>query len=1097
LVSGDTDATLTNSGMAYNSKNVSTATQVTVSGLQLSGITGSVGVGSTTTDYVLDSPVKSVTARINPVTLSATVTAPDKAYDGTTVATPTISINSAGFVGSETVSASGTASFSSKNVIGTQTVTVNTTTLFNGDHGGLAENYSLGIGQTTSASITPKTLTASATAPNKTYDGTNTASPTLLINSAGLVGTETVTATGTATFNSAHVDATQVTVNSVTLANGSNGGLASNYDLSPGQTVASLITPKTLTPAIANGPLTKDYDGSTAAPTGFTPSYTWSGLVTGDTDATMSHSSAIYNSKNVSTANMVTVNGLQLTSITSPTLNSSINDYALDASSKSVIARITPLTLTAAAAPVTKTYDGNTSATPVLTITSGLLGTETVTPTGTASFNSKNVTGATTITVDQVNLVNGSNGGLAENYTLAAGQTAIGTITRKALTATATDHGKTYDGNANAAPTLTITSGLVGSERVTATATGQFNSAHAATANLVTVDSVSLADGSNGGLADNYSLTAGQTVGSTISRKTLSPTISNTNVIKAYDGTTAAPNDFTPTYNWNGAGLISGDTSASINDTSRTYNSQHVVGANTVTVSGLSLSGINGGNGSLASDYQLDNTSKTVAASIIAKTITPTITNSGVSKVYDGTTAAPTGFTPSFSWSGLVTGDSSATLSYTSSAYNSANVLSASQITVNGLQLTGPITGNKSSAITDYVLDANSKTVAASITPKLLQTNVINSGVTKFYDGTTAAPAGFTPQFSAAGMIAGDSVSLGSTGAAYNSKNVAGATQLTINGVNVASVSSTVSLPSDYRVDATSKSIVANIKPRPITLVAPAVSKTYDGNASVVSDRSQPQNLPQVTSGSLANGDLISSSRMAYDSPQAGMNKTVTLDSALIVDSNRADMSSNYATTFTGNRTSEIKPLAVAPNIAEFFGSEDTLASSAPQIQPMMAMTAPITPVNLAAVDAGKVILPPVAALSKPPEANTTGNLPAKLTPDQQALQGFTPKALGQWSEVQVKSLPASQVAVLDGPQLRQVMRSLDADVQIQAINPLVMPKIDLQTLAGLTNRQIMALTPEQLSNMTRAQINFILPILTPEQIQSIQGKPGIKTSSR
>jgi hypothetical protein len=65
---------------------------------------------------------------------------------------------------------------------------------------------------------------------------------------AGLVGTETITATGTANFNSKNVvTANLVTVDGVTLSDGTNGGLASNYSLAPGQTTAALITPAPLT----------------------------------------------------------------------------------------------------------------------------------------------------------------------------------------------------------------------------------------------------------------------------------------------------------------------------------------------------------------------------------------------------------------------------------------------------------------------------------------------------------------------------------------------------------------------------------------------------------------------------------------------------------------------------------------------------------------------------------------------------------------------------------------------------------------------------------------------------------------------------------
>ena len=86
-------------------------------------------------------------------------------------------------------------------------------------------------------SITPKTLTATASASNKVYDGDITAAATLAIASAGFVSGETVSATGAATFNTKDVaTATTVTVNST------GGGLASNYRLAAGQTAAANIT---------------------------------------------------------------------------------------------------------------------------------------------------------------------------------------------------------------------------------------------------------------------------------------------------------------------------------------------------------------------------------------------------------------------------------------------------------------------------------------------------------------------------------------------------------------------------------------------------------------------------------------------------------------------------------------------------------------------------------------------------------------------------------------------------------------------------------------------------------------------------------------
>ncbi len=75
-----------------------------------------------------------------------------------------------------------------------------------------------------------------------------TAAPVFTVS--GTVVGETVTAIGAATFNAKDVTtANLVTANSNTLEDGT--GLASNYSLATGQTVASAITTKALTATIA------------------------------------------------------------------------------------------------------------------------------------------------------------------------------------------------------------------------------------------------------------------------------------------------------------------------------------------------------------------------------------------------------------------------------------------------------------------------------------------------------------------------------------------------------------------------------------------------------------------------------------------------------------------------------------------------------------------------------------------------------------------------------------------------------------------------------------------------------------------------------
>jgi filamentous hemagglutinin family protein len=142
-------------------------------------------------------------------------------------------------------------------------------------------------------------LTATLHAADKTYDGT-TAAPASLTIDSGLVGGETVNATGSATFNTKDVaSANLVTVNSISLANGT--GLASNYSLAAGQTAAASITPAGL---VISGitAANKAYDGTTAASID-TSAARYAGLVHGDAVAVSA--TGVFDNKNAGTGKTV------------------------------------------------------------------------------------------------------------------------------------------------------------------------------------------------------------------------------------------------------------------------------------------------------------------------------------------------------------------------------------------------------------------------------------------------------------------------------------------------------------------------------------------------------------------------------------------------------------------------------------------------------------------------------------------------------------------------------------------------------------------------------------------------------------------------
>jgi hypothetical protein len=225
------------------------------------------------------------------------------------------------------------------------------------------------------------------------------------------------------------------------------------------------------------------------------------------------------------------VAGLSLGTGSNGALSSNYNALSIAGSSIS----ITQAALTLASADVIKFYDGTTNAAGAVAIVDGtLFGADTVDG-GTFAFTDKNVGVGKTVTASGVTISDGNNGA---NYSIAYANNTTSTIERAVLTATVTADDKIYDGNTGATASVSLV-GLIDAETLGVSSVAAFNSKDVATANLVIVDSISLLDGANGGLASNYSIASGQTAVAHITRRAL--TVENQIVEdKVYDGTTTA-----------------------------------------------------------------------------------------------------------------------------------------------------------------------------------------------------------------------------------------------------------------------------------------------------------------------------------------------------------------------------------------------------------------------------------------------------------------------------------------------------------------------------------------------------------------------------
>ncbi|WP_019562259.1 YDG domain-containing protein [Caldimonas manganoxidans] len=257
------------------------------------------------------------------------------------------------------------------------------------------------------------------------------------------------------------------------------------YDIIYG-TGTLTITPKALTAAYSAA--SKVYDGTTAA----SVSATSSDIVSGDV-VSISASGSFAN-KNVGTGKSVSITGGALSGVDA-------GNYTLQNPTGSATADITPKALTVSGITANdKTYDGTTTAALNYSAANfaGIVSGDTLTASG--SFADKNVGNGKTVALT----FGGTDVG---NYTFGGQSTATANITPKALTVSGiTANDKVYDGNTTASVTPGTLSGFVGSETVSiGLATGVFADKNVGTSKNVTV-SYTLVDGTNGGLASNYSL---------------------------------------------------------------------------------------------------------------------------------------------------------------------------------------------------------------------------------------------------------------------------------------------------------------------------------------------------------------------------------------------------------------------------------------------------------------------------------------------------------------------------------------------------------------------------------------------------------------
>ncbi|MCW2339147.1 filamentous hemagglutinin family protein [Sphingobium sp. B2D3A] len=736
------------SGMtgALADRNAGTGKSVTLSGYTLTG--------NDFGNYVFASSSAFGVADVARAALTLNAVSDQKVYDGSESSDGVVQI--VGLIAGD--SATATQAFNSKNAGNRLLVVQNGYVINDGNNGA---NYLVDFG-TANGIIDRRTTSTTVSVQNKVYDGTTTATGTFsaLTN---LVTGDHVEAAGTLAFADRHAGIGKtVTVSNPVLT----GADASNYILDPvADGTADILKANLVLTASADS---KVYDGTNAS--GGT--VVASGLISGDlVTATQS-----FDSRNAGVRALQVENGWSVQD------GNGGHNYAVVIGSATA-GTITPKTITATATVGNKVYDGTTAAIGTFADLDGVIGTDQVhlnDANGRLTFIDRNA-GFGKAVVATGYLLKGSD---AANYTLNSIANGTADIYKASLVLNATSASKVYDGT-------TLSNGLVQAVGLiagdTVIATQEYDQRQAGTRTLTVQNGYAVYDG-NGG--NNYAVSLGSTASGTITQKVL-----NAGAIvndKVYDGTTTLAGSFDGLVGVIGNDLVSLDDS----NGHMAFIDRNAGNGKSVIVSGLGLSGAD------AANYVLSNVANGTANILKANL---TLTASGDSKVYDGTT----GSTGTVTITGLVDVDTATAMQ----SFDSKNAGNRT-LTVTGWTINDGNDGN------NYI--RNIVTASGDITQKMLS-GALTGTVTKVYDGTdnaTVLPINLD------GVIAGDALTLTTAGAHYDDRNAGTNKMVSVGGMtlNGADAGNYVLLQ-DYAA-----ANIGTITPRAITVtVSGAGTKTYDG----------------------------------------------------------------------------------------------------------------------------------------------------------------------------------------------------------------------------------------------------------------------------
>ncbi len=860
------------------------AKPVTISGASLSG--------EESANYVLVGAT-GLTVNIAPRPLTASYAALDKVYDGSAdagvLATPAdlLPVDAGG------VGVSATGVFSAGKGAGTDKAVAVSGGFLTGAWAG---NYTLvNPSGTSSADITPRTLSLGFSGITKVYDGLTAVSVSATLG--GRVAGDVVSSTASAEFTgdgARNVGTDKpVAISGITLT----GADAANYRLETDTATArGSITPRPITISGLDAVTAVDrvYDGTrdvtVVVPAGVTLTPVSGDILAGDSVSIALPGSGLTSGtmadRHVGEGKPVTITGLTLAGLDAA-------NYRI-AGTAGVTVDISPLALTASWAGVNRIYDGSTAAQASGSAT-GIVAGDSVLIRGSGFFSDgRNVGTAKPISITSA-LLSGSE---ARNYTLLNPTgSASADVTPRTVTPGYGSVTKVYDGSVEA-PVVPAFGGLIAGDAVRATQTAVFTGAgarNAGTGKTVAVSGIAL----SGADAGNYVLasTTATTSGSITPRPlTLTGLTGVTADDRVYDGSTAV------SVRISGSGPVAVDPAAvvpgdevSVNPlvgdrTTGTMADKHVGTLKPVVVDGLALTGAD------AANYRVAAT-EGVTVNITPRALTAVYT--GVDKVYDGSAAAQ------------VLGSSADILGGDTVLIGGAAFFTAGRNAGTGLAVevtAGLLTGADAR---NYRLTNPSGSTTADILPRLV--SAAFTGGSRVYDGGVSAPV----LGSLAGLVEGDAVTLTQSAVftGPGARNAGTAKPVAVSGIGLSGTDA-----GNYRLAADTATTTATVTPRPLRIVGltgvSATDRVYDGTREV--------QVTVSTSGPIAPepGDLIAGDEVTLTAPPAGTTTGLMADKhvgtakpvAVTGLSIGGADAANYSVAETTGVTVTISPRALTPS---------------------------------------------------------------------------------------------------------------------------------------------------------------------------------------